>query len=338
MTKDYPTISVVIPTFNGEGRISDCLESIIRQDYSKEKIEILVVDDDSTDGTVEVARRYGAKILTNGHRNIERGKSIGLEQANNELILLLDDDNRLSSTDWLTTCVEAMLDNPEAVGAEAIYFSYDKNDPPANRYCSLFGINDAVAFYLNKRDRLMATERCWNLSGKVLRDDEDYFLVEFEEDNLPTVGSQGFLTRRELLLQTNYKPYLFHIDSNLELVKSGHNKYLMMKLDIIHKHSDTMGHLLGKANRNMTLFLQQANLRTYKWKTSRLRLILAVITMFTVIKPLYDSLRGFIRKPDIAWFLHPVLSFVTVFTYGSIMAGWYIKQICKFTKRESRRI
>jgi len=229
MKKEYPTISVVIPTFNGEGRIGDCLESITGQDYPREKIEILVVDDDSTDGTVEVARTYGAKILTNGHRNIERGKSIGLEQANNELILLLDDDNRLPSADWLTTCARAMLANPEAVGAEAIYFKYNKNDPPANRYCSLFGINDAAAFYLNKRDRLMATERYWHLPGKVLRDEEDYFLIEFDEDNLPTVGSQGFLTRRELLWQTNHKPYLFHIDSNLELVKAGHNRYLMMK-------------------------------------------------------------------------------------------------------------
>jgi len=327
MKIEYPAISVIIPTFNGEKRIGDCLESVVKQDYPQGKIEILVVDDDSTDRTAEVAKAYGAKILTNGHHNIERGKSIGLEQANNELIFLIDDDNRLPSTDWLSTCVKAMLDNPEATGAEAIYFRYDKNDPPANRYCSLFGINDAVAFYLNKRDRLMSTERYWNLPGKVLKDEKDYFLIEFDENNLPTVGSQGFLTRRKLLLQTNYKPYLFHIDSNLELVKAGHNKYLMMKLEIIHLHSCTIGHFLSKSRRNMSLFLQQANLRTYKWKTSRLRLILTILIMLTVIKPLYDSLRGFIKKRDVAWFLHPVLCFATVFSYGFTVITWYTKKL-----------
>jgi len=335
MKIEYSSISVIIPTLNGEKRIGDCLESIVKQDYPRDKMEILVVDDNSTDRTVEVAKTYGAKILTNGHRNIERGKSIGLEQANNELILLIDDDNRLPSADWLATCAKAMLDNPEATGAEAIYFRYDKNDPMANRYCSLFGINDAVAFYLNKRDRLMSTERYWNLPGKVLRDEKDYFLIEFDENNLPTVGSQGFLTRREMLRQTNYKPYLFHIDSNLELVKAGYNKYLMMKLDIIHQHSDTIGHLLGKARRNMVLFLQQANLRTYKWKTSRLRLALTVLIMLTVIKPLYDSIRGFIKKPDIAWFLHPVLSLATVFSYGFTIIGWYAKRMLTVTGKEA---
>jgi len=335
MKIEYPAISVIIPTFNGERRIRDCLESIVNQDYPHEKVEILVVDDNSNDRTVEVAQTYGAKILTNGHRNIERGKSIGLEQANNELIFLIDDDNRLPLADWLTTCVKAMLDNPEATGAEAVYFRYDKNDPLANRYCSLFGINDAVAFYLNKRDRLMSTERYWNLPGKVLKEEKDYFLVEFDENNLPTVGSQGFLTRRELLRQTNYKPYLFHIDSNLELVKAGHNKYLMMKLDIIHSHSNTIGHFLRKSRRNMALFLRHSNIRIYKWKTSRLRLILTVLLMLTVIKPLYDSLRGFIKKPDIAWFLHPILSLATVFSYSFTVIGWYAKKMLAVTGKET---
>ncbi len=336
MEIEHPAISVIIPTFNGEKRIPDCLESIVNQDYPREKIEILVVDDNSTDRTVEIASRYGARILNNGHRNIERGKSIGLEQARNEFIFFIDDDNRLPSTDWLTGCVKAILVNPEATGAEAIYFKHDKDDPAANRYCSLFGINDPLAFYLNRRDRLMQTERHWRLPGKVLRDEKDYFLVEFNENNLPTVGSQGFLIRKDLLLKTNNKPYLFHIDSNLELVKAGYGKYLMMKQDIIHQHSDTIGHFLSKSRRNMALFLQQASLRTYKWKTSRLKLLLTILVMLTVVRPLYDSLRGFIKKPDIAWFLHPVLSLATVFSYGFTVIIWYTKKIIAVIAKATR--
>jgi len=333
MKINYPSISIILPTFNGEKRITDCLESIIKQDYPQSKVEILVIDDNSTDGTVAVAGAYGARILTNGSHNIERGKSIGLEQAKNELVFLIDDDNRLPSTDWLARCARAMMFNPDATGAEAIYFKYDREDPPVNRYCSLFGINDPSAFYLNKRDRLMPIERHWRLPGKVLKDEKDYFLIEFNENNLPTVGSQGFLTRRELLLKTNSKPYLFHIDSNLELVKAGHNKYVMMKLDIIHSHSNTVGHFLSKARRNMALFLKQSDVRTYKWKTNRLKLILTVLIMLTLIKPLYDSFRGFIRKPDIAWFLHPVLCLAIVFSYGFTIVGWYIKNMVPATRK-----
>jgi len=55
--------------------------------------------------------------------------------------------------------------------------------------------------------------------------------------------------------------------------------------------------------------------------------------MLTLIKPLYDSFRGFIRKPDIAWFLHPVLCLAIVFSYGFTIVGWYIKNMVPATRK-----
>ena len=70
----YPTISIVIPTYNEEINIERCLSSIIRQNYPSQKIELIVVDDDSTDNTINIAKKFGAKILHNGKKNIEIGK------------------------------------------------------------------------------------------------------------------------------------------------------------------------------------------------------------------------------------------------------------------------
>ncbi|MBI2847819.1 MAG: glycosyltransferase [Chloroflexi bacterium] len=337
MQTEYPAISVIIACYNGEARLPGCLDSIMAQDYPREKIELLVIDDDSSDSTVAVAHGYGARVYRNGNRNIEMGKSIGLKHTRNELIFLIDDDNRLPSTDWLKKCVTAMMENPEAVGAEAIYFAYNRKDPPANRYCSLYGINDPTAYYLKKRDRLTWVENSWELPGKVVMETGDYYLVEFNERNLPTVGSQGYLTRRDLLLKTNWAPYLFHIDSNAELIRAGHNRYLMMKLDVIHIHSSTLGHFLSKIRRNMALFLRQSALRTYKWPTSRIRLVLAVLAMATVVVPLYDSLRSFSRKPDPAWLLHPVLCTATTFMYGYMMISWHISKLLGLRKEMAAR-
>ncbi|MFC1941888.1 glycosyltransferase family 2 protein [Chloroflexota bacterium] len=320
-------ISVIIPTYNGEKRLVGCLDSIINQDYPRDNLELLVVNDASEDGTVAVAEKYGARVLTNGSRNIERGKSIGLQNATGELVFLIDDDNRLPSPDWLSRCVAAMNAHPEAVGAEAIYFSYNRRDPVANRYCSLFGINDPLAYYLNKRDRLTHAEKRWSLGGKVLEETPDYYLVQFTKDNLLTVGSQGFLTRRELLLQTIYAPYLFHIDSNLDLVNAGHDTFLMMKLYVIHQHSDTISHLLKKSCRNLRLFLEQSSLRRYRWKTNYLKFLLVVVSMMTFVRPLYDSCKGYRQKPDSAWFLHPVLCFATVVMYGTMVITWYARRL-----------
>ena len=55
MKNNFPLVSIVIPTYNGSKRIAKTLEAIINQDY--ENIEIILVDDVSTDDTVKVSRK-----------------------------------------------------------------------------------------------------------------------------------------------------------------------------------------------------------------------------------------------------------------------------------------
>lgn len=54
---NLPLVSVIIPTLNEEKNIGRCLESIRKQTYPKDKIEIIVVDNDSTDKTREIVRK-----------------------------------------------------------------------------------------------------------------------------------------------------------------------------------------------------------------------------------------------------------------------------------------
>lgn len=60
-----PTISILIPTLNAASVLEKCLRSITTQDYLKDKIEIIIADGGSTDKTLEIARKYGAKIYKN---------------------------------------------------------------------------------------------------------------------------------------------------------------------------------------------------------------------------------------------------------------------------------
>ncbi len=71
-------VSVIIPTYNSEGTIEICLESIANQSYKN--IEIIVVDIFSKDRTVEIAKSYGARIyLLDCERT--RAKNFGLKKA-----------------------------------------------------------------------------------------------------------------------------------------------------------------------------------------------------------------------------------------------------------------
>ena len=60
MSSDLPAISVVIPTFNEQHHIRACLDSVLAQDYSADRVEVVVVDGDSTDGTAALVDTYGA--------------------------------------------------------------------------------------------------------------------------------------------------------------------------------------------------------------------------------------------------------------------------------------
>ena len=65
---DKIEISIIMPTFNAERTLEKSLTSIVNQTLPRECIEILVIDGGSTDQTVKIAERFGAKILKNEKR------------------------------------------------------------------------------------------------------------------------------------------------------------------------------------------------------------------------------------------------------------------------------
>src|SRR3989338_9361116 len=66
-TRKYPMVSVVTITYNGISLLKDCLKSVYAMDYPRDRFEVVVVDNDSSDGTVEFVRRKypTAKIVQN---------------------------------------------------------------------------------------------------------------------------------------------------------------------------------------------------------------------------------------------------------------------------------
>ena len=88
-------VSVIITTREESDNIANCLDSVAKQDYPKEKIEIIVVDNDSTDKTVEIARRYTDKVYNFGpERSAQR--NFGVEKGRGKYALYLDADMILS--------------------------------------------------------------------------------------------------------------------------------------------------------------------------------------------------------------------------------------------------
>lgn len=92
---NQPLVSIVIPTYNYGRFISDAIESALGQ--SHENIEVLVVDDGSTDDTATIVQQYGARLsyfpLT--HQGVSSVRNYGILKANGKYIVCLDSDDKL---------------------------------------------------------------------------------------------------------------------------------------------------------------------------------------------------------------------------------------------------
>ena len=89
-------VSIIIPAYNVEGYINRCLNSVINQTYSN--IEIIVVNDGSTDGTLEIIKNYcnldsRIKLIDITNHGVNYARKIGFSQATAEYIVFLDADD-----------------------------------------------------------------------------------------------------------------------------------------------------------------------------------------------------------------------------------------------------
>jgi len=109
-----PLISVVVTTKNEEKNIKNCLQSIQRQTYPAEFLETIVVDNQSSDCTKELALGFTDKVFDVGpERSAQR--NFGIEQANGKYVLYLDADMDLSER-VIEDCYEVVKHDPEMVG------------------------------------------------------------------------------------------------------------------------------------------------------------------------------------------------------------------------------
>jgi glycosyltransferase involved in cell wall biosynthesis len=85
-------VSIVVPVFNGERFLAECLDSLVAQDHPT--IEIVVVDDGSTDGSAAVAARYPeVRLLQRAHEGVGATRNAGIAAATGSLIGFCDADD-----------------------------------------------------------------------------------------------------------------------------------------------------------------------------------------------------------------------------------------------------
>ncbi len=108
-----PFVSVIIPTRNAEGLLGSCLESLKGLNYPEDRLEIIIADGLSSDRTVEIAKRYGARVVLDHRNSVVSGRNVGFGAAWGELIAFSDADCVMDKS-WLKNCLKYFGDEKVA--------------------------------------------------------------------------------------------------------------------------------------------------------------------------------------------------------------------------------
>jgi glycosyltransferase involved in cell wall biosynthesis len=136
-----PLVSVVIPTYNRCNRLAGAIDSVLQQTYAP--LELIVVDDGSTDGTADLLKGYGdgIRVIRQENRGVSGARNTGIRAAKGGLIALLDSDDR-----WLPGKLEHQVAFFRASAramicqTEEIWIRCGKRVNPKNRHRKFSGM------------------------------------------------------------------------------------------------------------------------------------------------------------------------------------------------------
>jgi glycosyltransferase involved in cell wall biosynthesis len=142
---NFPLVSIIIPAYNASGWITETILSVLEQDYKN--IEIIVINDGSTDGTEMLVASFGNKVISINKKNggQSSARNVGINLAKGKYIAFLDSDDL-----WMSNKLKLQIDFLESSGFKWIY-------------------SDAIAFESKSKNQLFKfSEKSTQYEGDIL--------------------------------------------------------------------------------------------------------------------------------------------------------------------------
>lgn len=240
MSNKLPKISYCVFTYNEEKNIEGSLTSIFNQDYPKDRLEVIVVDDHSTDRTLEIVKKFPVKIFHNGKRDGDLSATIGFNNATGDFYTAVGADMQFRGRDWFRQMIKPLMENPDMPAAFTIYYSHPK-DSLITKYLNLDPI---------QRDLIYQT---FSIGFDQVEKEKKngYYICHYSPDKIPpqTHGLYRVSTMRKII----EKQKIYYDMGNLILlVKAGYTRFgYVPSAGYYHFHADNLMHLLKKRMRNI---------------------------------------------------------------------------------------
>jgi len=294
-SESWPKVSLILPTLNAGALLDNCLGSVARQTYPRDRLEIILADAFSQDATRDIARRYGVIVLDDPGNNMEEGKRLALRHATGDYVVFVDADNELTHPDYLELAVRALESNPQALGVESYYLP----SPKMSSFCAYvtyrLHISDPICWLMSATPRLVAR------SGEVER-----WALPAGSFSYP-LGANGFVFRRADLESVKASEHFQDTHLALHLMKAGKREWLRIRgRGVHHYYVQNWWEFLQKRRRATVHFLRVQQETPVNWMKEKppVPTWLAALYCVTFIGPAYHTLRGLLCDGDPRWLWH----------------------------------
>ncbi len=279
-----PRASVVIPAYNSEKTIGGCLEALRNQ--SIKPLETIVVDDGSSDNTIQTAVRFGARILAQRHAGPAAARNRGARAARGEIVLFTDADC-VPDRDW----TEEMLGPFRDRGIAGVQGAY------RTRQESL--ISRFAQFEIEQRYERLAKRKSIDFIGT--------YSAAYRRD--PLLRSSGF--DEKFPEASGEDPEL-----SFRLSKAGHRMVFNPRAMVYHSHPDTLGKYLrqkfGRAVWRVLLYRKhpgKAVSESYTPQGLKLQIGLFYLLILCLILPLFSPISAYLPASLLALLLLTTIPF-----------------------------
>ena len=170
-------LAVIIPAYNEEKNIVKCLKSLKNQTYKN--FEIIVVNNNSTDKTADIARKFADKVYNCPIQGFVPTRNFGAKRAKTELISFLDADSYVDKT-WVEEIIRTFDNNPSLVGLTGRGCYIEKNKTKRILYNTFQFFCDLVIRIMNSMDHYYLTANNMAIKRKIFLNlgGFDNFIIE----------------------------------------------------------------------------------------------------------------------------------------------------------------
>ncbi len=207
---EKPLVSVILPTYNRAWTIKEAIDSVLNQDY--ENIELIVVDDGSTDTTQDLLAQYQEKlvVISQANKGVSAARNIGIQSARGEYVALLDSDDAWEP-EKISCQIAFFKANPEAMicQTEEIWIRNNKRVNPKFKHKKPSGMifEPSLHLCLVSPSAVMMKKELFDIKGFF---DETFIVCE----------------DYDLWLRISYDTPVYLIDKPYTIKRGGHDDQL----------------------------------------------------------------------------------------------------------------